>query len=487
MTKKHVVVIMLVLLMLGTVLQASAEVKKIKSLGHYTFARVRGKIPTPEVMKMLVDRYAQDIKLGFEQAGMADLYQPFIEQLKTAEFEDTVWNIGDQVQWMLFRARGKVKVSGPLEWAGKKPVEVFAVKVKVGFKTYTFIIPKPCGNIAYKSMVEEIPEAVCSLTVSPAKANIGDPITVDMSGSQYAKALKVEVFDSKGNKIDSKDLTPQSAKWQTKLNASGEYTFKGTAINFADKPSSNPCQAKVYINFPPVAKVVPNCTDCKYYYGRPLTFDASGSSDQDGEVTKVTFELRDKNGQVIDSYVDTEKPFVWQKTLYQEGTFTVSVAAQDNDGATSASTPDSSKSFTVTRKKFFGMFEVVPMIAHGSSHFYVAGRVGIFTWLKPDKFSLTVDTGGLLLSSKSNDWKAAWSMSALANVHFGKFYFGLGPGFLTKQRSTRKDSFMGVGQLGYTIFDDYLKMAHVFVEFSSPLNSHFDEYYNIGLGFRYCF
>lgn len=90
---------------------------------------------------MLVDRYSADIKAGFDQAGMSEVYQPFIDQLKTAEFEDTAWNIGETVQWMLFRSQGKVKVSGPLEWAGKKPIEAFAVKVKVGFKTYTFMIP----------------------------------------------------------------------------------------------------------------------------------------------------------------------------------------------------------------------------------------------------------------------------------------------------------------------------------------------------------
>ena len=263
MKNKKIVVLTCLVLALVVVAQASAEVKKITSLGQYTFARVRGKIPTPEVMKMLVDRYSADIKTGFEQAGLGDVYQPFIEQLQTAQFEDTTWNVGETVQWMLFRSHGKVKVTGELEWAGKKPVETFTVKVKVGYKTYTFMIPKPCGNIAYVGMVEEIPEAICSLKVSPAKANINDPITVDMSGSQYAKSLKVEIFDKQGSKVATKDLTPGSARWQTKLDKPGEYIFKGTAINLADKPSANPCEAKVYINFPPVASVVPGCTDCK--------------------------------------------------------------------------------------------------------------------------------------------------------------------------------------------------------------------------------
>ncbi|MDD8020392.1 MAG: hypothetical protein PHU81_04285, partial [Acidobacteriota bacterium] len=439
MKNKKILALTCLVLTLVLLSHASAEVKKIESLGQYTFARVRGKIPTPEVMKMLVERYSADIQTGFVQAGMSDIYQPFIDQLKTAEFEDTTWKVGETVQWMLFRSNGKVKVSGPLEWAGKEPVETFSVKVKVGFKTYTFMIPKPCGNIAYVGMVEEIPEAICSLKVSTAKANINDPITVDMSGSQFAKSLKVEVFDKQGNKIASKDLTPEAAKWQTKLDEPGDYVFKGTAINLADKPSVNSCEAPVYINFPPVATVAPGCTDCKNYYGRPVTFDASGSSDQDGEVTKVSFELKDPDGQVVDSYVDGEKPFTWEKALYKEGTYTMSVTAYDNDGAISA---PSSKSFSITRKKLFGMIELGPMLAHGGSGggdevligeyaavragqyyydlpdyvAYLFIRPGLFAWLKPDKFSLTFAVGaGIPL--KGSPWKALITADLLANLH----------------------------------------------------------------------
>ena len=109
------------------VIGASAEVKKIKSMGNFTFVRVRGTIPTPEVMKILADRYAGDIKYGFDQAGYGDIYLAFIEQLKSAQFEDITWNIGETVKWMLFRSQGKIKVTGPLEWAGKKPLEVFCL------------------------------------------------------------------------------------------------------------------------------------------------------------------------------------------------------------------------------------------------------------------------------------------------------------------------------------------------------------------------
>jgi len=483
--KKLIVLVCLFLLILLTI-EASAEVKKIKSIGQFTFARVRGKIPTPEVMKMLADRYAGDIKYGFDQAGYGDIYLDFIEQLKSATFEDTTWNIGETVKWMLFRSNGKIKVTGELEWAGKKPVEVFAVKVKKGFKTYTFIIPKPCGNIAFKEMIEEIPEAICSLKVSPTKANLNDPITVDMSGSQYAKSLKVEIYDNAGKKVATKDLTPEAARWQTKLDKPGQYIFKGVAINLADKPSTNPCEGKVYINHPPTAVVAPNCLNCLEYYGRPLTFDASASSDPDGEVTKVVFELTDENGQVVDSFVDTEKPFSWEKTLYKVGTFTISTTAYDNDGAVSQATADSRKTFKVTRKTFFITAEFGPMLAHGSYTGFAFGRVGMFLWLKPDKTSL-VFTSGAAVPFKGAPWKAVITPNLLGNIHFGKTFVGIGVGFMSKERSDRKNGIDGLGQLGVTLSDNYRTMWQMYFEFRVPIGRNLKECHKMGLGLRYIF
>lgn len=83
---KKTAVFIAVVLVLVFALEASAQAKKINNIGQYTFARVRGKIPTAEVMKMLVDRYSADIKTGFDQAGYGALYEPFINQLKTAQF-----------------------------------------------------------------------------------------------------------------------------------------------------------------------------------------------------------------------------------------------------------------------------------------------------------------------------------------------------------------------------------------------------------------
>jgi hypothetical protein len=216
-----------------------AETTKLTQIGRYTLVRIKGEVPTAEVMKILVDKYAGDIKYGFDTAGYGDVFLPFLDQIKTASFEDAELPVGQKFMWMLFRSRGKVKVAEDLEWAGKAPLPVFVFKVKKDFKHYTFIIPKPCGNVALVGVEEIIPDAVCDIQVSPAKANINDPISVDMSGSQHAQSMEVEVFDSEGTKVSSKTLTPDSPKWQTMFDKPGEYVFKGKALNVKGTPSTN--------------------------------------------------------------------------------------------------------------------------------------------------------------------------------------------------------------------------------------------------------
>ncbi|MCJ7487542.1 MAG: hypothetical protein MUQ25_15450, partial [Candidatus Aminicenantes bacterium] len=200
-----------------------AQTTKLKRIGLYTFVEIKGQVPTAEVMKGLFELYSADIKTGFDLAGNPELYEPFMDQIKTAEWVDTTLPIGETIPWMLFKARNQVKVARNIEWAGKAALPVFIVKVKKDWKIYEFIIPKNCGNIALgKNVVDAIPPAVCSLVVSPERANVNDPITVDMSGTQYAKSMSVEVFDAQGQRLATQELTPQSPKWQTKFDKPGE-------------------------------------------------------------------------------------------------------------------------------------------------------------------------------------------------------------------------------------------------------------------------
>ena len=215
MRNKKIVFILIGIMIIFS-LSSFAETKKLKSVGRYTLVRIRGEVPTADVMKILLDKYTGDIKYGFDLAGYGELFLPFIEQIKKASFEEKLLPIGDKLMWMFFRSRGRVKVVEDLEWAGKAPLPVFSFTVKKDYKHYEFVMPRPCGNISLRKVEEVIPDAICSIKVSPAKANINDPISVDMSGSQHAMTMEVEIYDSKGAKISTKKLSSDSPKWQTR-------------------------------------------------------------------------------------------------------------------------------------------------------------------------------------------------------------------------------------------------------------------------------
>jgi hypothetical protein len=490
MKNKKIVPILIVIGLIAFAVSSYAEVTKLKTIGRYTFARVKGNIPTQEVMKTVIDRYAADIKLGFDMAGCGDLYLPFLDQMKSGPWTDTTLAVGDRLMWMLFRNQGKVKVTKEIEWAGKAPLEVFAIDVTKDYKIYHFIIPKPCGNIALRNIEGAPPPlASCSLIVTPDKANLSDPVTVDMSGCRNAKSMVVDVFDAQGNKLATQNLTPDSPKWQIKFDKPGEYVFKASAMNLGDIISDNPCQARVYVNFPPVCKLWTSCLPCADYVGRPITFDASGSTDPDGEIVKVVFEVTDAKGAVIDTFTKTDKPLLWEKIFQKGGDYAISATVFDNAGAVSPASDACRLSFEVTQKKLFWLFEAGPLIARGTYTAYGFLRGGIFYWLTPGRLSLVASAGGAI-PMQGDPWRFMFLANLLANVHAGPAFFGAGLGYSTKEQNTRKSGMDWVTNIGIDVFNNWTSVGSIFFEFRGPLGGGdrtFDKHHKFALGFRFIF
>jgi hypothetical protein len=144
--KKLILVILSFSILLS--LNSWAATKKIVRLGRYSFARVSADVPAQDVMKLLAERYAADIKSGFDQAGYPALVEPFLKKLRSGDFTEKSVPVGAVILWMLFRDGGRVMVWKDLEWAGKTPVDVYSITIVQAGKEFEFIIPKPCGNIA---------------------------------------------------------------------------------------------------------------------------------------------------------------------------------------------------------------------------------------------------------------------------------------------------------------------------------------------------
>ena len=463
-----------------------AETTKLKQIGRYTLVRIKGEVPTAEVMKILVDKYAGDIKYGFDVAGYGDVYLPFLDQIKTASFKDAELPIGQKFMWMLFRSRGKVKVAEDLEWAGENPLPVFVFKVQKDFKHYTFIIPKPCGNVALVGVEEIIPDAICDIQVSPAKANINDPISVDMSGSLHAKSMEVEIFNSEGTKVATQTLAPDSPKWQTKFDSPGEYVFKAKALNVEGKPSTNACEAKTYINAPPTCKLWTSCLPCKNFVGRPITIDASNSTDPDGQVAKADFQITDETGAVVDTYMDSDGPFTWEKVFEKPGTYSITLVVTDDFGAMSE---PCKLDLEVTQKTLFGVADIGPAFAKGSHGNFLDARVGLQYFLVPEKFSLIVEAGGALSIANSEAWNSFFLTNVTFNYHADAFFIGAGAGYASKVKEERDGDIFLLGNIGYEIFNNYTTAGQLFFETHFPLGEgrSFSKHHKLLLGFRMLF
>lgn len=437
------------------------ETKKLKRIGVFTLVRIKGEIPVPEVMKTILDKYSGDIKYGLDLAGYGELYLPFIEQLETASFEEKQLPIGDILMWMLFRARGKIKVVENIEWAGKAPLPVFSFTVVKGYNHYEFVMPKPCGNIALRKVEEIIPDAVADIMVNPARANLNDPISVDMSGSQEAKSMEVEVFDADGNKITSQTLSSDSPKWQTSFDIPGEYVFKGTAFNVKDKPSENPCEAKTYINSPPVSGLASSAVED--YVGLPVTFDASGVADIDGDVVRVDFEITDEEGNLVDRYTDNDMPFTWEKTFEDEGVYAVTAIATDDFGAVSE---PARVEVAQKHKRLFFLVDFGPLVAFGGGNTggFFGGRAGVLYKLTPGKLDLIVEGGGAVTFSGA-PWQGFGMASVLLNYYTGEaFYIGAGAGFSSRTRPAQGSAAEVVVDAGYDVIDKVKMKGSIFVE-----------------------
>jgi hypothetical protein len=486
--KNKKVAIFVVLFLFVFALNTFTETKQLKRIGQYTFARIKGNIPTQEVMKKLVELYSGDIKYGFDQAGYGDLYLPFLDRLKTATFEERSLPVGDKLMWMLFRSHGKVKVAQDIEWAGKAPLEVFAFNVTKDYKSYEFVMPRPCGNISLRSITTlEKPAAVCALSVTPEKVNLKDPVTVDVSGSQNAVSMEVAVLGPDGAKITTHAFTPDSTKWQTNFDKPGNYTFKALATNEDGKPSTNPCEAKVLVNAPPTCQLKTSCLPCKDFVGKPITIDASGSADPDGRVVKADFAITDQAGNPVEKAVDDTPPLTWEYIFQKPGSYAVTVVVTDDFGAVSE---PCRVVLDVTQKRLFFLVEGGPGLLRGTYTAMLWARLGLLYKMVPDTLDLILSFGpGIPL--KGEPWKTFIMGNVLLNVHAGPAFLAGGLGFSTKEQETRKGGIDLVGQVGFDLFKaGSSSVGSIFGELRAPViteNRSFDEHHKLLLGFRYIF
>ena len=89
-----------------------------------------------------------------EKAGLPQLTPTVIDILTKADpaqFKETDFQPGSTLVWMAMRRGGKPDIIRNIRWGGKKSFQGYSFVIDDMVGTYTFILPKPCANLALVS------------------------------------------------------------------------------------------------------------------------------------------------------------------------------------------------------------------------------------------------------------------------------------------------------------------------------------------------
>ncbi len=271
MLKKKPVVVFAGLLFLFS-LASFAAGTDLYNLNRRPF--VKGGAENEQNLRELLLKNADDLKAGFERAGMVELFEPFMTQLAEAEIAIEVIPAFDRksgedpmhVQWMLFRSsNGSIKVLEDVNWKVRRDEKVFRLTVKHNCRDYHFLVPDRCVNVSL--MAHSASRAVCVINVSPDKVDFGEPFAIDMSNSICVDVLKVKVFDADGKVVKEGEIKASDPTMTITLDESGDFTIEAVPYN-VEGVEGDACTAKVHVNFPPIPEPVEPVVEAeKRFYG----------------------------------------------------------------------------------------------------------------------------------------------------------------------------------------------------------------------------
>lgn len=141
-------VVLLLLLVVG----AAEAANTLTVIGRHPFNTPP--LTSVDEFRDMVQMKQSEVELGFEKAGHPGLYQPFMDQLPTAEITQVDYQSGETFHWMFYKTNGKgeVKIGKDITWGGAEPLAGYEFYVDSEGQRYTFAVPLVCGNIALKDV-----------------------------------------------------------------------------------------------------------------------------------------------------------------------------------------------------------------------------------------------------------------------------------------------------------------------------------------------
>ena len=210
---KRLLVLMGLMVMVLVTLQVSGQTKKLRDIGRYKFLPLDAGQPAPEMMKVVAEKYADDVRRGFEVAGAPQLYPQFMEQIRQGAVTERELPVGTTMAWMIFRSQGQIKAVHDLEWAGREPLPVMAISVQEGNEKYEIVVPKACGNVALER-VESVPAPAGEAEPAPEPAP--QPPFQQKQEDRY-QISKGKIYQEITDLINQTDLYCSYSVWEKEI------------------------------------------------------------------------------------------------------------------------------------------------------------------------------------------------------------------------------------------------------------------------------
>jgi hypothetical protein len=226
---------------------------------------------------------------------------------------------GSTMEWMAYKPRVKGKPTPSLirklRWGGKRPFKAYLFRVSTEDNIYTFMLPKPCGNLTLVS-TQEIVKPPVQVSIDRSCTPDGKLTATVRATGDLAKVGRVRVSI---NGASAGELTGLS--WTMTADRPGAYTFEATDKNGKAYPVArtsvtvDPCPPP-----PPPQVVAPTCrvnvTALPVKGGYELTIDATGSATGTTEVAPtVAVEVTGPTGAMVGQKLTLDNSLIGKVTV----------------------------------------------------------------------------------------------------------------------------------------------------------------------------
>jgi hypothetical protein len=253
-------------------------------------------------------RFQKDLSRLMDDVGMTAQTAEIIRLLSEAPadaVQEIDFEVGRTMEWMgLWDNRQRPARPGRVQmirWGGRRSFKAWEFKIKDGVKTYTFVLPKECGNLALASVTEE-PMPACPMVTGQASCDQSSYTkTVGFSVSSTTGIDRVEVSRAgsavtvlrRDNNFTVRGLAQPAGSYTVRAwDTFGRELQQCASVNVADVPCERPAPKPT-----PAAACTLTATATQQGSEWAIALDGSGSQRGDNPAQSMKVTVVDGSGQ----------------------------------------------------------------------------------------------------------------------------------------------------------------------------------------------